>query len=366
MKHKKKCVHIICVLLFISSWLHDTPPDKIETKVIAMCCPTVGQIKNIEQLFEKDIITLDRIKLICIYHEDESIDYQPSHEYARENELTWIEFKKITGKVDPGSIFKENNWTSQFREIFEKTDGIIFTGGADIPPLIYGEENHLLTEASTPVRSYYEVSFLFHLVGGSWNPDFVPFLEERKEYPVLAFCLGMQTLNVAAGGTLWQDIPTQIYDLETMEQVLRLDESQVHSALYLKSLNPAETDLPPAFHKIKFTQNSIFVQRMNMKSSAAPFILTSHHQAVKKLGKDLSITATSLDEKIVEAIEHKKYKNVLGVQFHPEFYLLYQKGKYYKKKPGEQADFNLRIFLKSNPPALEFHLDLWRWFSSNL
>jgi putative glutamine amidotransferase len=105
---------------------------------------------------------------------------------------------------------------------------------------------------------------------------------------------------------------------------------------------------------------------MNMKSTDTPFILTSHHQAVKKLGKDLSITAASLDEKIVEAIEHKKYKNVLGVQFHPEPYILYQKGKYYKRKPGEQADLNLRVFLKNNPPTLEFHLNLWRWFSSNL
>ncbi|MCI0470491.1 MAG: gamma-glutamyl-gamma-aminobutyrate hydrolase family protein, partial [Candidatus Aminicenantes bacterium] len=350
----------------ISSLLPGAPPDKIEAKVIAMCFPTVGQIKNIEQLYEKDIITLDRIKLLCIYHEDESTDYRPSYDYARENGLTWIDFKKITGRVEPANIFKKNNWTPQFREIFEATNGIIFTGGADIPPLIYGEENHLLTDAPTPMRSFYEISLLFHLVGGSRNADFVPFLEEKKEYPVLAFCLGMQSLNVAAGGTLWQDIPAQVYHLETMEQTLRLDEDQVHSALYVKALNPSEKDLPPAFHRIKFNKKSIFVQRMNMKSSAAPFILTSHHQAVKELGKDLLITATSMDGKIIEAIEHKKYKNVLGVQFHPESYLLYQKGKYYKKKPGEQADFNLRIFLKNNPPALQFHLDLWRWFSNNL
>lgn len=366
MKQFKTSFVFVLVLVFISFSLYGESPDNIEETVIAMCRPTVGQIKNIEQLYEKDIITLDRIKLVCVYHEDELTDYEPARKYVRENELTWVEFKKVTGKVEPKDIFKESKWTNQFKEIFAGSDGIIFTGGADIPPAIYGEENNLLTRASTPVRNFYELSFLFHLVGGSRNPGFIPFLEAKKDYPVLTFCLGVQTLNVAAGGTLIQDIPSEVYGLKTIEQVLNLGQERVHSSMYLRYLYPAEKDLPPAFHKIKIKKNSIFVKKMNMKKSDTPFILTSHHQAIKKLGKELIVVATSMDGKIVEAVEHTKYKNVLGVQFHPEPYLLYQKGKYYKKNPGDKLNFNVRIFLKNNPPSMKFHLNLWQWFSNTL
>lgn len=354
------------VLAFVFSSLQGKPAHKIEEKVIALCRPSVSQIKNIEHLYEKDIITLDRIKLICVYHENELTDYERSFTYVKENELTWVEFKKITGRVDPADIFKENEWTPQFKEIFDDTQGIIFTGGADIPPAVYGEENLLLTSAFTPFRNYYELSFLFHLVGSSRNPGFVPLLEQKQNYPVLTFCLGLQTMNVAAGGSLYQDIPSQVYGVNTMEQVLKLGQERVHSSTYIRSLNPAEKDLPPAFHRIKIKKKSIFVKRMNMKSSDTPFILTSHHQAIKKIGKNLAVIATSLDGKIIEAVAHKTYKNVLGVQFHPEPYTLYLKGRYYKMKPGDTMSFNLRLFLKNNPPSMKFHLNLWQWFSKSL
>lgn len=353
-------------LTFISSSLYGETAYKVEEKVLAMCRPSVSQIKNIEQLYEKDIIALDRIKLICVYHENELTNYEPSFAYVKENKLSWIEFNKITGQVDPADIFKKNKWTPQFKKIFSNTHGIIFTGGADIPPAVYGEENLLLTIASTPVRNYYELSFLFHLVGSSRNPGFAPFLEKKKNYPVLTFCLGMQTLNVAAGGSLHQDIPSQVYGLETMEQVLKLGQERIHSSMYIRYLHPAENDLPPTFHRIKIKKKSIFVKRMNMQSSDTPFILTSHHQAIKKIGKNLSVIATSLDGKIIEAVEHKQYKNVLGVQFHPEPYSLYLKGRYYKMKPGDELNFNLRLFLKNNPPSMKFHLNLWQWFSKSL
>jgi len=70
---------------------------------------------------------------------------------------------------------------------------------------------------------------------------------------------------------------------------------------------------------------------------------------------------------VVEIIEHQKYKNVLGVQFHPEYYSLYQKGRYYKEKPGDDARrFNLRAFLQEHPPSMTFHRAIWLWFSQAL
>jgi len=373
MKHFKQDLIFISLITIILIQLTLQPPVCSETTkndeiVIAMCRPLVSQIKNIEQMFEKDIIPLRKIKLIVFYHENEVTDYAPSYAYVEENKLSWVRFIVIKGKVNAGDLFKKNNWTDQFKAIFDSTDGIIFTGGMDIPPAIYGEEQLLLTKATTPVRNYYELSFLFQLLGGRQNPGFVPLLESRKNYVVLGICLGCQTMNVACGGTLYQDIPSQVYGFESVEQVLNAGQENIHSYRYFKDLYPLEENLAPAFHRIKLKEKSVFVKQMEMKVTDNPFILTSHHQALKKLGKDLHVIATSMDGKIIEAVEHKKYKNVLGIQFHPEPYLLYKKGRYFKSVPGEgePLDFNLRYFLEDNPPSMTFHKKIWQWFSQNL
>jgi putative glutamine amidotransferase len=333
---------------------------------IAMCRPLVSQIKNIEEMFEKDVIPLRRIKLICVYHKDEVTDYKQSYEYVEENGLSWVTFETIEGEVAIKDLFGRNLWSEQFKRIFDSSDGIIFTGGMDIPPAVYGERQLLLTVATTPVRTYYEASFLFHLLGGSQDPGFTPLLESRKDYVVLGICLGCQTMNVACGGSLYQDIPTQVYGRSTFEGVLEARPDARHSYSYIKGLHPLEKNLAPAFHRIKLNAAGLFVKEMKMNAGDKPFVLTSHHQALKKIGKNLTVIASSLDGKIVEAVAHKLYKNVLGIQFHPEPYSLYMKGTYYKAAPGKPRDFNLRYFLEDNPPSMEFHKKIWQWFSTRL
>lgn len=372
MRHFKSIFIIVLILAVFSIHVNgigggaepgNRPGD---TVTFAMCRPLVSQIKNIEHLYEKDILTLESIKLICVYHEDEATDYEPAKAYVEKNNLVWVTFAPIKGKVDPGDLFKKNEWTGQFRSIFDQTAGIIFTGGMDIPPSIYGEETRLSTDIRTPNRHYYEISFLFHLIGGSRNAGFSPLLESRNDYVVLGICLGAQSMNVAAGGTLYQDIPTQVYGLETIEQVLKQGRGKIHSSRYINGLNPLETNLPPAFHRVKFLKGGMCVNGMKMKTGDQPFVLTSHHQALKTLGKDLKVSATSMDGKIIEAVEHRKYPNVFGVQFHPEYYSLYLKGRFFKESPGKPSDFNLRRFLKSHPPSMQFHKAIWRWFSEAL
>jgi len=367
-KYLKSIIIFVSLLLiiFIQFRIYPAGGDgtaKNNEIVIAMCRPALSQIKNIEHMFEKDIIPLQKNKLIGDYHENETTDYAPAKKYVEENKLAWVTFQTISGDVKQENLLQDNQWTPQFKNIFMSTNGIIFTGGYDIPPALYGDDQNLLTEVKTPARHYYELSFLFHLLGGSRNPGFVPFLESRKDYVVLGICLGCQTMNVACGGTLYQDIPSQVYGFTTVEQVLKSPQDAIHSSRYLNALHPLEKDLVPAFHRIKIREDSILGKQMNMKKTDAPFILTSHHQALKELGKDLVMIASSLDGKIIEAVEHKKYKNVLGIQFHPEPYNLYLKGRYFKKAPGGPPDFNLRSFLENNPPSLEFHKNLWQWFS---
>ncbi len=339
------------------------------TITFAMCRPQLSQVKNIQLLWEQDIITLRKIHVIGVYHQDESLDYQPAIDYVEENKLTWFTFFTIKEPVPIKELFRENAWTPQFRAIFEKTAGIIFTGGSDIPPAVYNQDQLLLTSAQTPNRSLYETSFLFHLLGSNRNPTWAPFLEKRKDYVVLGICLGSQTMNVATGGTLYQDIPSQVYKLNTVQEVLAQGQEKIHSGRYVGALHPLEDDfLPPALHRVKLEKKGKFVRDMHMKETDTPYILSAHHQAFHRIGQNLRVIAVSMDGEIPEALEHVWYKNVLGVQFHPEYRNLYTKGKYYMSDPGPGAplDFNLKFFLEANPPSLPFHHRIWKWFSEAL
>jgi putative glutamine amidotransferase len=371
---------IILIIVSISSFVINIqlPANSRDEITIIMCGPTSKQIENINQLYERNLLALDHIKLICVYHQDERIyhkpsfeqeiitDYQTAIDYANENNLDWVSFESIKGSVELKNLFKNNIWTPQFKKLFEKSQGIIFTGGYDIPPSIYGEENCLLTDADTPIRSVYECSFLFHLLGGSQNPNFTAWLESKKNYVILGICLGAQTLNVATGGSLYQDIPWQIYGLHSIEQVLKLSPDKIHSSFYVSKLYPLEKDLAPAFHQIKFIPDSIWIRKMGLREFDHPYVLSSHHQAIKKTGKNIQIIATSLDVKIIEAITHSRFKNVLGIQFHPEYYPIYQKSARFKILPGKLPTFNIRSFLVEHPPSMAFHRKLWKWFSEAL
>ncbi len=357
----------IILILFLAPFSVEGDTGKDDDPVVVMCRPTIDQIKNIAVMRSAGMFGDKRFNLICVYHEGELTGYDPSRKYVIDSKLKWVSFTELKGSVKVDGLFRENVWTSQFREIFEESDGIIFTGGMDIPPGIYMEKNSLLTEATTPYRTLYETSFLFHLLGGSRNPGFRPFLESDPGYPVLGICLGSQTMNVAAGGSLVQDIPSEIYGKKTFEEVLKQNREEIHSSRYVKALSPRNPgDIAPAFHRIKVSRKSLLLKKILGNSNGFPMVLSSHHQSVKKVGEGLFVAATSMDGNIVEALEHKKFKNVLGVQFHPEFRYLHKGLKFYASRPGESSFFSLKNFLKTNPPSREFHKNLWSWFAAEI
>ncbi len=354
----------LIMIISVNGYSGTVKNSKLSDYKLAMCRPTVTQIKNIAAMRGAGIIDINKMKLLCVYHHDELTDYTDAFAYVKEKKLNWIEFVEIFGIVGKSDLFKKNIWSSQFYTIFSESDGIIFTGGMDIPPSIYGEKNILLTTATTPVRTMYEVSFLFHIIGGSQNKKFEPFLEKRKNYPVLGICLGAQIMNVAAGGTLIQDIPSEVYKVRSVEEVLKQDGDNIHSSIYLKLMFPEHKKIiSPAFHRVKVLHSSKLLKNINDGVNEFPHVLSSHHQAVKKMGKDLFTAARSIDGKIVEAIEHKRFKNVLGVQFHPEFYLLYGGIQFFTTDPEKGPYFTLKNFLIKNHPALKFHKNLWKWFA---
>jgi putative glutamine amidotransferase len=91
-------------------------------------------------------------------------------------------------------------------------------------------------------------------------------------------------------------------------------------------------------------------------------VISAHHQALGKLGKGIKINATSSDGRVIEGIEHEKYPNVLGVQFHPDFPELWNEGLTFRWKPEDKGEASFLSLMKNYPPSEEFNRRIWTWF----
>ena len=180
------------------------------------------------------------------------------------------------------------------------------------------------------MRNFFNISFIYHIFQSSENGE-PGFIEERKNFPLLGICLGMQQLNVALGGTLIQDIPSLVYKDQQVKKV------NIHRQLTKKK------------HAVKnpiIISDSIF-EKNNL--SGKKIVLHNHHQAIENLGTNLKATAFSADGKIIEAIRHDLYPNVIGVQFHPEYRSIWKKNGITKKNDQEFHKNFWQIFKKILP-----------------
>mgnify|MGYP001828463767 FL=1 len=310
MKHIRSIFSLILLLsLNLSSKAQDT---------LLLFHPTAYNLEVFQKLLDEGLFTMDGYHLLGVYHPGESYDYSKALAYIDKEHCSHVSLRQIKGELGPENIYGEHQASDQFRKLFEGSEGALFMGGPDIPPVVYGEEVHLLTMVTDPFRHYLELSYLFHLLGGSQDPDWIPFLEEKPNYLVNGICLGMQTMNVATGGTMVQDIPTELYGIWQAEDILALPGDQMHRN-YLDYLNTGcEDPTSYHFHKIRLLPGMILTNGIGYNKGTAPLVLSSHHQAIEKLGTGWEIAATSMDGKIIEAIQHTRYQNVLGIQFHPE------------------------------------------------
>jgi len=332
---------------------------------LAILYPSVGSIKSLVELKKNGYIPLEQLTVIGIYHEKERTDYQKSKEFIKENNLEWFKFHQISLPLSRDILFKKNPCTPEFETIFKKSDGIIFFGGADIPPSIYHKKTNLLTHIHTPFRHFLELSFIFHLLGGSQDKDFQGFLESEPEFPILGICLGCQSLNIGTGGTLTQDIWSEKYGKKYLEDVIKLARENWHTNP-LARLYPEEKLFPFNLHPLKLRKKGKFCRDLGFKKEDTPLILSAHHQMVEKCGKGIRVSATSLDGKVVEAIEHQRFPNVLGVQFHPEFPILWDYEEKFRFTPQDKEEKSLRTILEDNPPSFAFQEKIWSWFSQKL
>lgn len=320
-------------------------PENRHPDHLILVHPTRNNLQHYRYLKERSIFNAGELKVVGLYFKGEEYDYSGLLE-----EFPEIGFQETGHAIGYGDIFRENECTPSFRMYFECSRGIIFNGGPDIPPAIYGEETSTLTDITDPYRHTAEVSFLFHLLGSTKNRTHTPWLEEKPNYLILGICLGMQTMVVATGGSLVQDIPSEVYRRNTIEKILRMPSQSQHRN-YGNDLKP-DPPLPGGhLHPIKIYNEGW----ISLLSLFEPYVLTSHHQAVENLGKEWIIAASSTDRKIVEVIIHRKYPNVTGIQFHPEVRMLYMpenSGEYPFQKPGAVD--------------LDFHLQFWRYIRNSL
>ena len=169
-----------------------------------------------------------------------------------------------------------------FEPIIKVLDGIIFTGGADISPSTYNEMPQAGLRLVDPERDEFE------LVLAKW-------ILLNTSIPILGICRGMQILNVADGGSLYQNL---------------LKQKPTKSNHWLKSIFPKDE---PS-HIVNINKPSklydIFEKEKMMVNSF-------HHQGIKKIGKSYKVIMTSEDD-VIEAIEMKEERFVVGVQWHPE------------------------------------------------
>lgn len=335
-------------------------PDGI--KRLAICYPSPGTIRDILALKDEGLLPAEKFEIVGIYHAKERTNYKEALKLVAERKLDWFHFHEIAAELSPADLFKANAASREFADILAKSDGIILFGGPDIPPVTYGEKTSFLTSITDPYRHYMELSLVFHLLGGSQDEGFKGLLESRPDFPVLGICLGEQTLNAGTGGTLFQDIQSEIYGRAFWEDVIAAGQPSWHTNPWARVEPRDRALLSHMLHPIKLGTQGKLVTALGFKPGDQPYIMSAHHQAVDKIGKGFIVAATSLDGKVIEAIEHSRFANVLGVQFHPEFPILWDKEPKYKLTPADAALFSANGYLESHPPSLAFNKRIWTWF----
>jgi putative glutamine amidotransferase len=168
-------------------------------------------------------------------------------------------------------------------EVVERVDGILLAGGGDVLPSLYGELPHATFDPAEEGRDDYELALTRRALAAN--------------LPLLAICRGIQVLNVACGGTLVQDIPSEVPDAVT------------------------HTLREPAFaiaHEAWIAEGTRLHEllRDRIEGGACP-VNSRHHQAVQTVGKGLMVSASAPDG-VVEAVEHPDQRFCVGVQWHPE------------------------------------------------
>ncbi len=235
--------------------------------------------------------TEQRLKIgisACFFHADPNrpIFTGKTLQYVEQSIAHWVMSSGALAVMIPSPVGETQRGEVTLDHYAQWLDGLVLEGGSDVWPGSYGETPLQEKWAGDRVRDEYEKALVaaFGRVGK----------------PVLGVCRGLQLLNVAFGGTLYQDIGTQ------------LPEALVHRDAAIYDRN---------FHNVDFVPGSTLAGFFPQTPSAK--VNSVHHQAIKDLAPGFDIEARSSDDGIIEAIRRtpdagKSY--VAAVQWHPEFH----------------------------------------------
>lgn len=182
--------------------------------------------------------------------------------------------------------------------VFKQIDALLIPGGGDIPPQYWGEK--VCPALETVDEAFTEFEFLL--------------LQRAEEarLPVLGICRGMQLLNVFRGGSLYQDLPSELdSSVKVVHRIRREGKSQ------------------PCYHALSLPHDTLLARLFGQEQIN---VNSYHHQGVKRLGEKLRVLAMAADG-LVEAVESTDSQFILGLQFHPEKELASdrQSNLYFKK-----------------------------------
>lgn len=166
------------------------------------------------------------------------------------------------------------------RQVLDRLDGVLFSGGSDLDPALYGAAPSPHLRRTSPERDRFEVELAAEAI--------------RREVPVLGICRGAQVLNVVLGGDLIQDIPTEIGTTISHDDLQRVR--------------------PELAHQVTVEPGS---RLRDLLGCCRVDVNSFHHQAPRRLGDTLRATAWA-DDGVVEAVEQPNHPFLIGLQWHPE------------------------------------------------
>lgn len=179
------------------------------------------------------------------------------------------------------------------RALLNQLHGLLLTGGGDVDPVLYGEARHPSVSDAEPGRDEFELDLARRALDA--------------DLPTLAICRGAQILNVSAGGTLVQDIPSAD---------LRVKADAVEAAQLPHTIKDPKDHVA---HAVRVSAGSVLARALGSAIAGDQMcrVNSRHHQSVGRLGQSLVVTATAPDG-VVEAIERPEATFCVGVQWHPE------------------------------------------------
>ena len=213
--------------------------------------------------------------------------------YDDEKDSFWMVPGYFEGLEEAGAIplmFSPNLDEEGFSHIRGMIDGYLFTGGHDVNPALYGDKPVPEDEAFCDRRDRLEMMVF------KWC--------DRQDIPALGICRGIQLFNVARGGTLWQDIPSQFQRQACGSSVPLIR----HTMAPPYDENHVE-------HLVRIARSSPLHQLLKLDEIS---VNSYHHQAVRKIGSGLVPMAWS-DDGLVEALYAPSRHFLWAVQWHPEF-----------------------------------------------